>query len=184
MQYSLGVHSFAVNVAWTSYKTAARKHGVLAVVFLTMEVWLEAILSHLMTSNTLKRFWGWGRFLSCWLFSRLSQCSFLSCWIFRMLDWLKCCVWMRHDKTSTHVLGSKSLSSGKWLIGKKTGGREWWSASSFYFVHFLLVFWEQVGPLYQVYSCNCFRILKCVQGEILLLFHSTFFFLECICSLL
>lgn len=118
MQYSLNVLSFAVSVASTSYKTAGRKHlGCLAVVFLAVEPWLEAILYHLMMSNTVKRFWGWGRFLSCWLFSGLLPCSFLSLWIFRLLDWLKCYICICRDKSSIQILGSRSALGQCW-IGK------------------------------------------------------------------
>lgn len=37
-----------------------------------------------------------------------------------LLDQLKCCVWMCHDKTSIQILGSKSLSSGQAVNWQKT----------------------------------------------------------------
>lgn len=127
-----------------------------------------------MMSSTAEQFW-WGRFLSCWLFSGLLQCSVLSLWIFRMLDWLKCCIWICRDKSSIQIPGSKSQLWGSGELAKsKTGGWEWSRASSFCFECFLLVYWEQLGPLYPEYPCNCFRKPECVWEEIPLLFHSTF----------
>lgn len=114
----------------------------LAVFSCRVEVWLEAILSHVVTSETLKWSWRWGRLLSCWLFSGLLQWLFLSCGTFRMLGWLKHCFWMHHNKTSVEILGSKLFGSVK--------KQNWW-----FLLCLLLVFW-QVGLLYQV--C-CFRKL-------------------------
>lgn len=115
----------------------------------------------------------------------LLQCSVLSLWIFRMLDWLKCCTWICWDKSSVQVLGSKSQLWGSRELAKpKAGGWERSRASSFCFECFLLVFWEQLGLLYPEYPCNCFRKPERVWEEIPLLFHSTFFSWECICSLL
>lgn len=134
----------------------------------------------LVTTSTLKWFWGWRGFfaflcllvgfvLFCWLFTELLQCSSLSCWIFIILDWLRCCLWVDDDKTNVQ----NRLALGEWLSSKKlnlwSGMVQVHEASTS-----LLVFWEQVGFVWQVHSCKCFRKFKCVRGEIQLLFHSTF----------